>query len=126
MRIRANDLCILHRRRNCCGRESSRTNNARSHSKDSTVWIVIAPGVKRNKLDGRERRSPSAMRKLLGQKVQEQKFLCGICEEPFTDVRDIVPDHIEPKGAGGQWRDDAPRNIQAAHSWCNLEKGSRR
>lgn len=123
MRIRANDLCILHRKRNCCGRESSST---RARSKDSTVWITIAPGVKRNKLDGRERRSPSAMRKLLGQKVQEQKFLCGICDKEFTDVRDIVPDHREPKGAGGQWRDDSPSNIQAAHSWCNQEKGSRR
>jgi HNH endonuclease len=123
MRIRANDLCILHRRRNCCGRESSRT---RSNGKDATVWITIAPGVKRNKLDGRERRSPSAMRKLLGQKVQEQKFICAICDKPFTDVRDIVPDHREPKGLGGARRDDCPSNIQAAHSWCNLDKGSRR
>lgn len=123
MRIRTNDLCILHRRRNCCGRESLTTH----HSKDSTIWITIGPGVKRNKLDGRERRSPSAMRKLLGQKVQEQKFLCGICFEPFIDVRDIVPDHKEPKGAGGQWRDDSPGNIQAVHNFpCNMEKGSTR
>jgi hypothetical protein len=123
MRLRPNDLCPIHKSRgNCCGRES-RNNH---HSKDSTVWITIAPGVKRNKLDGRERRSPSAMRKLLGQKIQEQTFLCAICDRPFTDIRDIVPDHREPKGAGSQWRDDSPNNIRAAHSWCNQEKGSRR
>ena len=121
MKQGANALCILHRRRNCCGRESRRQN-----SKDSTIWVTIAPGVKRNTQDGRERRSPSAMRKLLGQKVMEQKFLCGICGEPFTDVREIVPDHREPKGMGGARRDDSPKNIQAAHGKCNLEKGSRR
>lgn len=124
MRMRPNDLCILHRKRNCsCARES-RVNGHRS--KDRTVWIPIAPGVKRNKIDGRERRSPAAMRKLLGQKVQEQKFLCGLCLEPFTDVRDIEPDHIEPKGMGSQWRNDAPSNIHAVHSWCNSAKGSKR
>lgn len=121
MKLRNNDICILHRRRDCCGRE------APPRSKDSVIWEKIAPGTKRNTLDGRGRRSPSAMRKLLGQKVQEQKFLCGICGERFTDVRDIVPDHINPKGAGGQWRDDSPKNIQAAHHFpCNLEKGSKR
>jgi 5-methylcytosine-specific restriction endonuclease McrA len=37
-----------------------------------------------------------------------------------------VPDHIEPKGMGGAWRDDHPENIQAVHRRCNLQKGSRR
>jgi hypothetical protein len=27
---------------------------------------------------------------------------------------------------GGAWRDDHPDNIQAAHWWCNGEKGSSR
>lgn len=123
MRLRPKDLCPIHKSRgNCCGR-ASRVNS----SKDSTVWVTVAPGVRQNKLDGRERRSPSAMRKLLlGRKVQEQKFLCGICGEPFTDVREIVPDHIEPRGIGAARRDDSPHNIQAAHSQCNLEKGSKR
>jgi hypothetical protein len=26
---------------------------------------------------------------------------------------------------GGLWRDDHPENIQAAHWWCNSEKGSK-
>jgi hypothetical protein len=66
------------------------------------------------------------MRKLLEQKVREQKFLCGICDEPFTDMREVVPDHIKPKKFGGYARDDSPGNIQAAHSGCNIWKGSRR
>lgn len=122
MRLRANDLCMLHRRRDCCGREPS------PHlPKAGVIWITIAPGVKKNKLDGREKRSPAAMRKLLGRKVQEQNFLCGICGEPFTDMRNVVAEHIEPKGSGGAWRDDSPHNIQAAHHFpCNVEKGSKR
>ena len=44
----------------------------------------------------------------------------------FTDYNEIVPDHIEPKGMGGAWRDDHPENIQAVHRRCNLQKGSRR
>jgi len=27
---------------------------------------------------------------------------------------------------GGAWRDDHPDNVQAAHWWCNEEKGSTR
>jgi hypothetical protein len=37
-----------------------------------------------------------------------------------------VPDHIDPRGMGGAYRDDHPQNIQAVHFWCNSEKGSTR
>jgi hypothetical protein len=39
---------------------------------------------------------------------------------------DPVPDHKNPKGTGGAWRDDHPDNIQGTHWWCNEEKGSTR
>ena len=74
----------------------------------------------------RELRSPAEMRKLLKRKVAEQNGVCAICRCEFTDYGDIVPDHIDPKGMGGAWRDDHPDNIQAAHWWCNGEKGSTR
>jgi hypothetical protein len=66
------------------------------------------------------------MRKLLNRKVVEQDRQCAICHEEFTDYNDIVPDHIDPKGMGGAWRDDHPDNIQATHWCCNGEKGSTR
>jgi hypothetical protein len=66
------------------------------------------------------------MRKLLKRKVAEQKGICAICHEEFTDYNDVVPDHRDPKGMGGAWRDDHPDNIQATHWWCNEGKGSTR
>ena len=66
------------------------------------------------------------MRKLLKRKVAEQNGICAICDHEFTDYNDVVPDHKNPKGMGGAWRDDHPDNIQATHWWCNGEKGSTR
>jgi hypothetical protein len=74
----------------------------------------------------RELRSNAEMRKLLNRKIVEQDRMCGICKEAFTSYNDIVPDHINPKGMAGAWRDDHPDNIQAVHWWCNGEKGSSR
>ena len=64
------------------------------------------------------------MRKLLNRKIAEQNGKCAICHKEFSEYSDIVPDHKLPKGMGGAWRDDHPDNIQAAHWWCNEEKGS--
>ena len=71
----------------------------------------------------RELRSPAEMRKLLKRKVVEQDGRCAICHEEFTDFHDVVPGHRNPKGMGGAWRDDHWDNVQAAHWWCNEEKG---
>ena len=64
------------------------------------------------------------MRKLLNRKIVKQGGKCAICHKEFSDYSDIVPDHREPKGMGGAWRDDHPGNIRAAHWWCNSGKGS--
>jgi len=118
MRLRPNDVCPIHRSRTCCGRELI------------PRVTVVRIGIQRIEVPHpprgyRELRSPAEMKKLLKRKIVEQNGICAICEEPFTDYNDIVPDHIEPKGMGGAWRDDHPDNIQAAH-WCNEEKGSTR
>jgi hypothetical protein len=60
------------------------------------------------------------MRKPLNRKIGEQYRKCAICREEFTDYS--VPDHRDPKGMGGAWRDDHSDNIQATHWWCNGEK----
>jgi hypothetical protein len=88
--------------------------------------------VLRERQDHRWRRRETAvcskaeMRKLLNRKIVEQNRQCAICQVAFTNYSDIVPDHIDPRGMGGSRRDDHPENIQAAHFWCNGEKGSTR
>jgi hypothetical protein len=74
----------------------------------------------------RELRSPAEMRKLLNRKIVEQGRICAICHFEFKDYTDVVADHEDPKGMGGAWRDDSPRNVRAVHWWCNSEKGSTR
>jgi hypothetical protein len=111
--------CLMKLRHNCCGREL--THRARS----------LQPSVRRvedphHPSGYRELRSPAEMRKLLKRKVREQNGICAICHHEFIDYNDIVPDHRDPKGMGGSWRDDHPDNIQATHWWCNGEKGSTR
>ena len=64
------------------------------------------------------------MRRLLNRKLVQQDSECALCRVKFTDYNDIVPDHINPRGIGGAWRDDHPDNIQAVHWWCNGDKGS--
>jgi len=89
------------------------------------------PGVRRIKDDHhprgyRELRSPAAMRRLVAKKVQEQRNTCPYCKWEFTDMREVGPDHIEPRGMGASRRDDHPDNIQAMHNICNSLKGSKR
>lgn len=119
MRLRTNELCPIHKSRSCCSREPV--------PKVTPIRIGIQHIIDIHHPRGyRELRSPAEMRKLLNRKIVEQNGICAICEEPFTDYNDVVPDHRDPKGMGGAWRDDHPDNVQAAHSWCNEEKGSTR
>jgi 5-methylcytosine-specific restriction endonuclease McrA len=120
MRLRRNQVCPIHRSRFCCGREVV-----------PKVQAVRQLGIRRVEDQShprgyRELRSNGEMRKLLDRKIVSQGGNCGICGAKFTDYGDVVPDHISPRGLGGAWRDDHPDNIQAAHWWCNGEKGSTR
>jgi hypothetical protein len=121
MRLRRYERCPIHRSLFCCGREAIQ--------KERKATIVIRMGVQRvddphHPRGYRELRSPAEMRKLLNRKIVEQDRKCAICHEEFTEYSDVVPDHKNPKGMGGSWRDDHPDNIQATHFWCNEEKGS--
>jgi hypothetical protein len=120
MKLRRNQYCPIHRSLSCCGREPI-----------PRVRRVNQLGVQRiedpNHPRGyRELRSNAEMRKLLNRKVVEQDRECALCYVKFTNYNDIVPDHINPRGMGGAWRDDHPDNVQAAHWWCNGDKGSSR
>lgn len=119
MRLRASEVCPIHRSVSCCGRDRI----AKPRLIRLGVQRVDDPHHPRGY---RELRSPAEMRKLMNRKVREQGGMCAICHEDFTDYSDIVPDHKNPRGMGGGWRDDHPSNIQATHWWCNEEKGSLR
>lgn len=119
MKLRPNEFCPIHRSLSCCGREA--LPKPTGHQARGS-----ARGRSPHPRGYREFRSPAEMRKLMNRKLVEQNGICPICNEEFTDYNDIVPDHKEPKGLGGAWRDDHPDNIQATHWWCDEEKGSTR
>lgn len=124
MKLTSRQPCPIHRRTDCCGRKERTQQRTRK-------YVMLEPGVRRipdehHPRGYRERRSPSAMARLLIKKVEEQHGCCYLCGKEFEDMYDVVPEHKSPKGLGGAWRDDHPDNIGAAHSWCNSEKGSQR
>jgi len=120
MKLRRNQQCPIHRSLYCCGREVVPKKRS---VRQLGVRRIEDPHHSRGY---RELRSNAEMRKLVNRKIVEQNRVCGICHDLFTNYSDIVPDHINPKGMGGAWRDDHPDNIQAVHWWCNGEKGSSR
>lgn len=127
MKLKAKEMCPIHRRRDCCGRAEFNRYAQPKHGK----WETVRTGVRRiadknsDFGDGfRYKFSPAETRKFTMQKISEQGGLCGICHKPLTDMTDVVPDHRLPRGMNASRRDD--RFIQAAHSKCNLEKGSKR
>jgi hypothetical protein len=120
MRLRRNQLCPIHRSLACCGREPVLKDK---RTRQMGVRRIQDPQHPRGY---REIRSNAEMRKLMDRKITAQNGVCALCKGHFTDYNDIVPDHINPRGMGGAWRDDHPDNIQAVHWWCNGEKGSTR
>ncbi len=129
MKLKNGQLCPLHRRRNCCGRDDSPS----VFRKKSGKWETVRVGVRKI----RDEHSPTGYRWKLSQSEREKVILrklrenggtCGICGFAIEDISDVVPDHIEPKGMGGAFADDGENgaNLQPAHSKCNLEKGSKR
>jgi hypothetical protein len=102
MRLRANEVCPIHRSVSCCGRERI--------AKPRLIRVGVRWVEDPNHPRGyRELRSPAEMRKLLNRKIGEQAGICAICHEEFADYNDVVPDHRNPKGMGGAWRDDYPK-----------------
>lgn len=58
------------------------------------------------------------VRKLGNRKIVEQRGICPICHEEYEEHNEIVPDHKNPKGMGGAWRDDDhPDNIRVVRYW---------
>jgi hypothetical protein len=117
MKLRRNQYCPIHRSLFCCGRE---TIQRIRRANPLGVQRIEDPNHPRGY---RELRSNAEMRRLVNLKVVEQDRECALCHVKFTDYNDIVPDHINPRGMGGSWRDDHPNNIQAVHWWCKRGEG---
>ena len=112
MRLRAGERCPIHGGYYCCNRK--RSEKPRRERKQAVTVLE----------DGRVICSRAELRRRLVKCLEKQKGLCGICDKPIADVQEATLDHIEPKGMGGQWRNDDWPNIQAAHVICNSQKGS--
>jgi len=84
MKLHRNQYCPVHHSRVCCGREEA------SKARHLTMGVerIDDPNHPRGY---RELRSPAELRKVLTQKISTQQGNCGICHEPFTDCKDIVP-----------------------------------
>jgi len=120
MKLRTGERCPIHQGYFCCGR---------SLPKSDTGLRIFKPAVYRMPADNErgyiEVCSKGELRRRLPILLKRQNNICGICGLPIEDCRDAVVDHIEPRPAGCK-KDSHWDNIQAAHSVCNLEKGSKR
>lgn len=129
MKLRANQRCPIPGHGFICPCRDA----ARKERKRGSKWETVRPGVRRIKdehadhCDGyRYKYSPAEMRKTLDRKIEDQGGICALCNEPMLVYCDIAPDHILPKGMNGSRSDDRSENIQATHSRCNNDKGSKR
>ncbi len=109
MRLRRNQLCPIHRSLFRSGRETIQRQEGQRQ--------IGVPRVddSQHGRGYRESRSNGEMRKLINRKIVAQNRICALCKGQLSEYSDVVPDHINPRGMGGAWRDDHPDNIQAVH-----------
>lgn len=116
-RLGRNDICPIHRRRDCCGRaEFSRYTRPRHELKFSVrhdgtrvypdLREVSPPAVMRRKKDAMLRTDPT----------------CCACGQKFAEYSDVELAHVYGKGAGAFKRDD--RYVKLMHTRANRIQGS--
>ena len=98
-------------------------NNKERKSDNYRIWAknnrdkINACKRKRRKMGG------GGLRKFLNELRKSQNFICPLCKEFLSaDRNEMHVDHIMPLIKGGN---DNLSNIQAAHSYCNLSRGSK-
>lgn len=124
-KLRNNQMCPLHKKFNCCGRESAIDGRpARRFSPQSAdVKIIDDPHHPRGY---REKCSMRELRKRKMEMLLRGDRECMHCKETLEDFREIVVGHYESKGQGGARHDDHRDNIGLSHSVCNILNGSKR
>lgn len=130
VKLRPNQMCPIHRRFDCCGRDAD--NAPPWRKKRPSSRYKERPGVRvvEDQFHPRGFRlilSPAELRKhkhkLLADPVNH---FCCYCKKSLTDFREIELCHIESKGMGSARRDDHPGNLTLGHTVCNRVNGSRR
>ncbi len=118
MKLRAKELCPLHRRRDCCGRSQE---IARAVTPKPN-WRGIGPGV-REYPGGRIVKTPAALKRRKDFLLKKET-VCAACEEAFTDYREVDLAHREGAGMSGWKRDDSDANTTLLHHGANIAQGS--
>jgi hypothetical protein len=118
-RLAKNERCPIHRSYQCCGREPAMQKPRKNPIRGPVTRIEDAR-IPRGYM---EVCSPAELRRRKIKKLEAQKNICAICNEPIDDFNDCELDHIEPSPAGCK-KDSHMDNLQATHYRCNREKGS--
>lgn len=113
-RLKPRELCPLHRRRDCCGREPLKPKTPKHPRRNGITYMA----------DGREVCTPAVLKKRKFMMVAANPFCAG-CGEKFEDYREVELGHKVSKGMGGGRRDDSWSNLVLLHRDENREQGSR-
>lgn len=113
-RLRATQICPVHGKTTCCGREDFKPKPKK--------YETDCRGV-RKLPDGRERCSPAILRQRKDTLLKRGDH-CAACDQPFDDYREVELAHKVSKGLGGGRRDDSWSNLCLMHKSANREQGS--
>lgn len=126
MKLSRRQKCPIHQSYTCVCHGEPRASVYKSK------WIQVRPGVRKiadeHAPTWRWKLSKAEVQRVILWNLNQNGCTCGICGGPITDMSDVAPDHIDPKGMGGAKADDGENgsNLQPAHRDCNGEKGSKR
>jgi 5-methylcytosine-specific restriction endonuclease McrA len=120
VKLRLQEVCPLHLRRDCCGRARMIRRPPRARK---GIWVEVRYGLWRA-ADGREKCSPAELRWRKNQLIRTSPF-CAACGEKFIDYGEIELAHRLSKGIGGGRHNDAMPNLALMHRDENREQGSR-
>src|ERR1035441_4916737 len=121
-KLRLQEVCPLHRRRDCCGRLRF-PRYGRQRQARNGIWTPVHRGLWRSE-DGREKCSPTELRWRKNQLIRTNPF-CATCGEQFTDYDEIELAHRQSKGIGGGRHNDAMKNLVLMPLEETREQGSR-
>lgn len=122
--LRPGQLCPLHHSYYCCGRKPV-PKSAAQHKRLQFMRGITIIQDPHHPRGFRERCSQAELNRRKDQMLRSGQTTCFYCGKDFEPYTDIVTAHKEPKAMGGARHDDHVSNLTLAHSWCNLQNGSK-